>query len=55
MAMESLQQRSIETMDDRDIYVSLWNSDKGYEIRTEEELKSTLPGFGQHGMIMGGM
>lgn len=52
---ESLQQRSIETMDDRDIYVSLWNSDKGYEIRTEEELKSTLPGFGQHGMIMGGM
>ena len=51
---EGFEQRPIKTPDG-EIYVSFWNSDGGYFIKPEQELKQTAPDLGYGGPVMGGL
>ncbi|WP_041272710.1 hypothetical protein [Desulfitobacterium hafniense] len=51
---EVLKQYPIKTPD-RIIYVSFWDSDKTYSLKTEQELKKSLPAPGHDGPVMGGI
>lgn len=51
---EMLEQRPIKTSDSI-IYLSFWDGDKNYSLKTERELKKSLPASGHDGPVMGGI
>lgn len=51
---EVFEQRPIKTSDSI-IYVSFWDNDKNYSLKTEQQLKKNLPAPGCDGSVMGGI
>ncbi|WP_026198875.1 hypothetical protein [Desulfitobacterium hafniense] len=51
---EVFEQRPIKTSDSI-VFVSFWDNDKNYSLKTEQQLNKSLPASGYDGPVMGGI